>query len=149
MSTHSARGLVTMVLLGLVLAFGAGQAVAAILVPAGTPVGLSFLTPLNSTTAKLGDKVRFNVTANVIESQYVVIKQGTTLTGTVNEAGHPALQNNSYANISFLAVNGADGKPVRLKDIRVSAGLFGGHLQVEPGAFVQTTTLADAMVSFR
>jgi len=69
-------------------------------------------------------------------------------TGTVNQAGHPALQNNAYANISFLSVNGVDGKPVRLKDIRVSAGLFGGKIQIAPGDFVQTTTMADAMVSF-
>jgi len=145
---YSARGVVAIALFGLVLAFGAGPAAAAILVPAGTPVGLTFLTPLNSTTAKLGDKVRFKVTADIIISQHVVIKQGTMATGTVNQAGHPALQNNAYANISFLSVNGVDGKPVRLKDIRVSAGLFGGKIQIAPGDFVQTTTMADAMVSF-
>jgi len=148
MSTYSARSVIAIVLLGLVLSFGAGPAAAAILVPAGTPVGLTFLTPLNSTTAAPGDTVRFRVTADVIMSQHVVIKQGTMLTGTINQAGHPALQNNAYANISFLAATAVDGKPVRLKDVRVSAGLFGGRIQIKVGDFVSTSTLANATVSF-
>jgi hypothetical protein len=117
-----------------------------ILTPAGTKVGLTYLDPVDTAKAAPGDKVHFNVAADVIVNGYVVIKSGTPLTGTVNKAGHPFPQNAGYANISDLTVSAVDKKTVALKDVRVSAAYFHGNIRVAVGSLVTTGTTADATV---
>ncbi len=115
--------------------------------PAGTKVALRFLDPVDTAKAASGDKVHFKVVEDVIVSEHVVIKKGAMLTGTVNEAGHPFPQNAGYANISSLAVTAVDKKTaVALTDVRVSAPLLGGNIQVPAGTFVTTNTKADVEV---
>jgi len=71
------------------LAFGlavAGAASAAdVVLKKGTDVHLLFATPLNSKTAKPGDKVRFTVEQAVVVDGKTVIAQGTPVVGTVTK----------------------------------------------------------------
>lgn len=147
MIKRSALGMLALVMM--IVSLQVLPASAAILVPQGTKVGLTFLTPVNPTTGHKGDQVHFQVAADVIVDRHVVIRNSTMLTGTINQVGHPSIANQAFAVISFLAVPAVDKQPIRLKDIRVSAGLFGGNLNVKPGQFVQTTTLSNAHVSFK
>ncbi len=114
--------------------------------PAGTKVGLTFLDTVDTAKAASGDKVHFKVAEDVIVNRQIVIKKGTTLTGTINEVGHPFPQNAGFANISFLAVTAVDKKLVDLTDVRISAPLFGGNIQVPAGTFVTTSTKAEVTI---
>lgn len=118
----------------------------AVLTPAGTKVSLTFLDPVDTGKAASGDRVRFKVAADVIVNEHVVIRQGTALVGTVKEVGHPFPQNAGFANITSLDVRAVDRTMVGLKDVRVSAPLFGGNIRVAAGDPATTSTKADVTI---
>jgi hypothetical protein len=92
-----------------------------IVVPGGMHVGLEFLTPVYTQTARNGDKVNFQVAADVVVDRYVVIKQGTPVTGTVmNSTGPGRFGRPSMVTIGYLTVTAVDHKPVVLNAFKIS-----------------------------
>lgn len=115
-----------------------------VLMHGGTKVALKFLDPVDTAKAASGDRIRFKVVEDVIVDGHVVIKKGAMLTGVINETGHPFPQNAGYANIGSLTVIAVDKKTVvGLTDVRVSAPLLGGNIQVQVGTAVTASTKAD------
>jgi hypothetical protein len=131
-----------------VLSFAAATVSAAVtvLTPAGTKVALKFMEPLDTATVKSGDTVRFHVAADVVIDGKVVIRRSTPVRGTINKVGHESVLNSGFANISNLAVMAVDMRHVTLKDVRVSAKIFGGNKRVSAGALVTTGTMKDATI---
>jgi hypothetical protein len=89
--------------------------------PAGTHVGLEFLTPVDTTRNRPGDKVSFKVVADVVIDRYVVIKRNAPLTGMVTLVQPPARRGfGAKMVIGYLSVTPVDKKPVSLTDITIS-----------------------------
>jgi hypothetical protein len=131
-----------------ILSFAAATVSAAVtvLTPAGTKVALKFIDPVDTATIKPGEPVHFHVAADVLVNGKVVIRMSTPVTGTVNKVGHESVLNAGFANISNLAVIAVDMKTVPLKDVRVSARIFGGDKRVHVGQIVTTGTMKDATI---
>jgi len=160
----------------LVLPVANAAAATPVYVAAGTKVGLEFVDPVDTGTAKVGQKVRLKVVADVIVSRHVVIRKGAALTGIVVYAQNKgAFGKPSKATLGHLAVIAVDKKPVPIREVsivpdatksRVGAaaastagaillgpiGLLGGglvkggHVQVPPGAVVTEGTLEAATI---
>jgi len=98
-----------------------GWAAVSVWVPAGTKVGLQFLTPVASDKIATGAKVNFKVIADVLQDRHVVIRTGASTVGTVTEATKPGVfGQDAKVVIGLLAVTGVDGKPIKLSDVVVS-----------------------------
>jgi hypothetical protein len=146
---NTGRSLMALVLAAAVLSFVAIPVIAAtqILTPAGTKVALKFVDPVDTAKAVRGDVVHFRVAADVIANGHTVIKAGTGVAGSVIAVGHPFPQNAGFATISSLAVRAIDHKTsVPLKDVRVSAPMFGGNKRVPAGSLTTTTTKTDVVI---
>lgn len=92
--------------------------------PAGTNVGLQFVTPVDSGQITAGTKVHFKVIADVIIGRHVIIRAGMPVTGTVTEVTKPGMFGaSSKVVIGFLTARAVDGKPITLKDIIVSKAM--------------------------
>jgi hypothetical protein len=90
-------------------------------VPAGTQVGLRFLTPVASDKIATGAKVHFKVLADVVQNRHVVIRSGTPAAGTVTEVQKPgAFGQDAKVVIGFIATKGVDGAPIKLTDVVAS-----------------------------
>jgi len=148
-------------------------AATAIYVPAGTRVGVRFVTRVDSGTVKQGARVGLRVTADVIGGRHVAIRAGTAVSGIVTEVTRPdTFGTHDKVVIGFLRVNGTDGRPIVLRDLVVSkemvgseraavadalvprpagrlvgALVSGGHVIVPPGAIVTATTAASVTVA--
>jgi len=148
-------------------------AATAIYVPAGTRVGVRFVTRLDSSTVIQGTRVGLSVTTDVIGGRHVAIRAGTPVSGIVTEVTRPdTFGTRDQVVIGFLRVNGTDGHPIVLRDLVVSkemvgsgrpavadalaarpTGQFvgalvsGGHVIVPPGAIVTDTTAASVTVA--
>lgn len=97
------------------------SAASTVYVPANTPIGLKFLTPVDSRKTTEGTKVRFQVVADVVQGHRTVIRSGTTATGTVTQVTHPgAFGASAKVVVGFLSVKAVDGRPVKLSDVIVS-----------------------------
>ncbi len=97
------------------------SAATSVWVPGGTKVGLQFLTTVASDKIATGAKVNFKIIANVVQDRHVVIRSGTSAAGTVTEVQKPgAFGQDAKVVIGFIAVNGVDGKPIKLTDVVVS-----------------------------
>jgi hypothetical protein len=125
------------------------SAAVTVLTPAGTKVALKFMDTVDTATIQKGDPVHFHVAADVLVDGRVVIKRSTAVTGTVNQVGHQSVLNAGFANITNLAVMTVDLKHVPLKDVRVSAKIFGGNKRVHEGALVTTDTTRDVTIIAR
>jgi hypothetical protein len=145
---HPLLKLMALVVALAVLSFAAATVSAAVtvLAPAGTKVALKYMEAVDTATIKPGDPVHFHVAADVLVDGKVVIKMSTPVTGTVDKVGHESVLNSGFANISNLAVMAVDHRAVRLKDVRVSAKIFGGNKRILAGALVTTGTTADATI---
>ncbi len=98
-----------------------GRAARSVWVPVGTAVGLRFLTPVASDKIDKGTKVKFKVTADILRDRHVVVRAGASTVGTVIEATKPGMfGQDARVVIGALAVNGVDGKPIKLSDLIVS-----------------------------
>ena len=116
--SHPAALLLAALLLAPAIPASAGTS---IYVPANTPIGLRFLTPVDSRKTSEGTKVRFEVVADVVQGRHRVIRTGTPATGTVTQVTHPgAFGTSAKVVIGLLSVNAADGRPVKLSDVIVS-----------------------------
>jgi hypothetical protein len=123
MQRHAILGSVAILVAAAVLAllFIPASATTAVVTPAGTRVGLEFATPLDTQTARNGDKVQFRVVADVIVGRRVVIQKGVEVTGTVTSVRKPTVYGiSSRVVIGFLSVNAVDKKPVTLNDVVIS-----------------------------
>ena len=131
------------------LSFAAPTVFAAVtvLTPAGTTVALKYMEPVDTATIKPGNTVHFHVAADVLIGGKVVIKRSTLVTGTVNKVGHESVLNAGFANIGSLAVLAVDFNHVPLKDVRVSAKIFGGNKRVPAGELVTTGTMKDTTIA--
>jgi hypothetical protein len=98
------------------------SAATSVYAPMGTQVGLLFITPVNTSKIATGNKVQFKVAADVIVNRYVVIRRGTTMTGTVTRVQKPGMYGQSAGmTISLLAVTAVDRRPVNLTDVIISS----------------------------
>jgi hypothetical protein len=96
-------------------------AAASVWVPAGTQVGLQFLSTVASDKIEPGARVRFRIAADVIKNRKVVIRSGTAASGTVTRVQQPgAFGQDASVVIGFIEVNGVDGRPIKLSDVVVS-----------------------------
>ncbi len=148
MSRNVAVSVTSIILALAVLSFAAVRvtALSSIMAPAGTKVGLTFLDPVDTAKVKPGDKVHFRVDANTTVKGHVVIRKGSTLTGTVKSVGHPFILHAGYAIITHLAVPTVDKKTVDLNDVRVRARLFSGDIRVRPGTHTKASTKKDVTI---
>ncbi len=97
------------------------SAAASVWVPAGTQVGLQFLDTVASDKIQTGAKIRFRIAADVVQSRKVVIRSGAAAAGTVTQVQKPgAFGQDASVVIGRIAVNGVDGRPIRLSDVVVS-----------------------------
>ena len=84
-------------------------------VPAGTQVPLSFLTRVDSSTARDGEAVGFNVAADVVVDRRVVIKKGGSAQGLITSVSPPGIfGKNARVHIDFVNALAVDGLPVKL-----------------------------------
>ena len=123
MQRHAIVGSVAILIAAAMLALPLARASAAtaVVTPAGTKVGLEFTTPLDTQTARSGDKVQFRVVADVIVGRLVVIQKGVEVTGTVTSVRKPTVFGvSSRVLIGFLSVNAVDKKSVTLNDVVIS-----------------------------
>ena len=123
MQRHAILGSIAALVAAAVLAlpFAEASAATAVVTPAGTKVGLEFAKPLDTQTARSGDKVQFRVVADVIVGRQVVIQKGIAVTGTVTSVRKPTIYGvSSRVVIGFLSVNAVDRKPVTLNDVVIS-----------------------------
>jgi len=90
-------------------------------VPAGTPVLLKFLTPIDSATVKEGTNVKFEVATDVLVDRDVVIRQGAPATGIVTEVSQPGIfGKNARVRIAYILATAVDERPVRLSPLDVT-----------------------------
>ena len=112
-----------LILVAAVLAVPAAPVSAAtsVWVPAGTKVGLQFLTTVASDKIATGAKVNFKIFAAVVQDHRVVIRSGTPATGKVKEVQKPgAFGQDSMLMVGFISTKGVDGTPIKLTDVEVS-----------------------------
>jgi len=121
MQRHTILGSLAILVAAAVLALPFARAATAVVTPAGTKVGLEFATPLDTQTARSGEKVQFRVVADVVVGRLVVIQKGVEVTGTVTSVRKPTVFGvSSRVLIGFLSVNAVDKKPVTLNDVVIS-----------------------------
>lgn len=90
-------------------------------VPAGTRVGLAFVTPVDSGTAAPGTRVALRVVADVVGGRHVVIRAATPVGGTVTQVTKPGMFGaSSRVVIGALRVRAVDGRLIPLHDLVVS-----------------------------
>ena len=100
-------------------------AASSVWVPKDTKVGLRFLTPVASDKIAKGAQVNFKVVADVIQDRHVVIRSGTPVAGTVTEVTKPGIYGqDAKVVIGFIAVNGVDGRPIKLTDVVASKAMI-------------------------
>lgn len=117
------RATTALILAAAVLAVPAAPVPAAtpVWVPRGAKVGLRFLNTIASDKIASGARVNFKIAANVIQNRLVVIRAGTPATGKVTEVKKPGIYGqDAQVVIGFIAVNGVDGRPIKLSDVVVS-----------------------------
>jgi len=108
-----------------------------IYVPAGTKVGLQFVTPVDSGEIATGSKVNFKVIADVLGARHVIIRAGTPVTGMVTQVTKPGMFGaSSKVVIGFLAANAVDGRPIKLTDVIVSKATISNSRVGAAGAAV-------------
>ena len=109
-----------------VVSSGPASAGVSVYVPASTHVGLEFLTPVYTATARSGDTINFRIAADVIVGRYVVIKRGTPLTGTVVSATGPGrFGRPARVIIGYLSVKAVDRRPLALSNFEISPARTG------------------------
>lgn len=111
------------VLVALLAVLGAPPADAGtvVTVPAGTKVLLKFLEPLDSSKAKEGDVVKFEIAADVLVDRYVIFRLGDPARGIVTDVSQPGIfGKNARVHISYIQATAADGRPVRLAPLDVT-----------------------------
>lgn len=113
------------------------QPVSSSFLPEDTPVRLRLTQTLSSATAKLNDKVDFEVVEDIKVGNLVVIPQGATAIGTVTEArtkksfGRAGKLN---VNIDYVRLVNGDKVPLRT----VKGGSGGSRTGIMTGAVVAT-----------
>lgn len=102
-----------------------------------TPVRLRLSQTLSSATAKLNDKVDFEVVEDIKVGNLVVIAQGATAIGTVTEARtKKSFGRAGKLNVNIDYVRLANGDKVSLRAVKGGSG--GSHTGAMTGAVVAT-----------
>ncbi|HEY2971564.1 MAG TPA: PEGA domain-containing protein [Pyrinomonadaceae bacterium] len=105
--------------------------------PEDTPVRLRLSQTLSSATAKLNDKVDFEVVEDIKVGNVVVIPQGSTGIGTVTEARtKKSFGRAGKLNVNIDYVRLANGDKVSLRAVKGGSG--GSHTGAMTGAVVAT-----------
>ncbi|HKV43424.1 MAG TPA: hypothetical protein VJT32_01925 [bacterium] len=130
--------------MAVMLALSGAPAAAAttVWVPAGTHVGLQFLTGVDSRRTTAGSRIHFKVTSNVIMNRRVIIRAGAPASGTVTQVGKPGVFGKSAkVVVGFITATGVDGRPIKLTDVVVSKDMINKSRAGAAGA-----TVAGAIV---
>jgi hypothetical protein len=105
--------------------------------PEDTPVRLRLAQTISSATAKLNDKVDFEVVEDIKIGNIVVIPQGSTAIGTVTEARtKKSFGRSGKLNVNIDYVRLANGDKVSLRAVKGGSG--GSHTGAMTGAVVAT-----------
>ena len=97
------------------------QAATTVLVPSGTKVPIRFLGAMDSRTAKVGERVSFRVSEDVVVGGRVVIRHDTAANGTIDAVNPPgSLGKNARVHISSLRTTAVDGRSIGLAPVEIS-----------------------------
>jgi hypothetical protein len=114
-----------------------GNQVSSGFIPEDTPVRLRLSQTLSSATAKVNDKVDFEVVEEIKVGSLVVIPQGATAIGTVTEAHtKKSFGRAGKLNVNIDYVRLANGDKVALRAVKGGSG--GNHKGAMTGAVVAT-----------
>jgi len=106
-------------------------------IPEDTPIRLRLSQTLSSATAKVNDKVDFEVVEEIKVGSLVVIPQGATAIGTVTEAHtKKSFGRAGKLNVNIDYVRLANGDKVALRAVKGGSG--GSHKGAMTGAVVAT-----------
>ncbi|HLW61056.1 MAG TPA: hypothetical protein VKV57_14210 [bacterium] len=142
--THAGSSLAIAAAMALTVSLSGAPAAAATMVwvPAGTPIGLQFVTGVDSRKTTAGNRVHFKVTGNVIVNRHVILRAGAPASGTVTQVGKPGVFGKSAkVVVGFISATGVDGKPIKLTDVVVSKDMINKSRAGAAGA-----TVAGAIV---
>lgn len=97
------------------------EAATTVTIPSGTKVPIRFLAAMDSRTAKVGERVRFRVSEDVVVGGRVVIRYNTAANGTIDAVNPPGtLGKNARVHISSLRSTAVDGRSVGLRPVEIS-----------------------------
>lgn len=139
MRTQTKVRATALILVAAVLAAPAVPASAAtsVWVPAGTRVGLQFLTPVASDKITTGARVNFKIIADVVQNRHVVVRAGTPAAGRVTEVQRPgAFGQDAKVVIGLITTSAVDGTPIKLTDVVVSKAMVSKSRAGAAGASV-------------
>jgi hypothetical protein len=120
---HTLAVFTTMVLVAALTMPLAAYAETPVVVPAGTRVPLTFLTRVDSRTARQGASIRFRVAADVIVRREVVIRAGTLAQGLIVAVVPPgSFGRDARIRVAFIRTRAADGRLVPLAPLVITAG---------------------------
>ncbi len=109
----------------------------ALFIPEDTPVRLLLAQTLSSASAKVNDKVDFEVVEDIKVGNVVAIPQGFTAIGTVTEARtKKSFGRSGKLNVNIDYVRLADGEKVSLRAVKGGSG--GSRTGAMTGAVVAT-----------
>jgi len=98
------------------VAVAAATAKKTIVVPQGTQVMLVFDQPVNSETAKVGDRIRFRVRDNVSAGSQLIIRKGAKVTGTISTVKQRKIYGiNAKIRIAPDPVRSVQGVPITIE----------------------------------
>lgn len=107
--------------IGLVLPPVAEAAAMTTTVPAGTKVPIRFLAAMDSRTVKVGQRVNFRVSEDVVVNGRTVIRLNTPTLGIVDAVNPPgSLGKNARVHISSLRTTAVDGRRIGLNPVEIS-----------------------------
>ena len=120
MSSRAWAGTLFITVALLILQTATSTAATPVYVAAGTKVGLEFVDPVDTGTARVGQRIRLKIVGDVIVNRHVVIRKGAPLTGIVTFAQNTgAFGQPSRATLGHLAVIAVDNKPVAINDAKI------------------------------
>lgn len=97
------------------------EAATTVVVPSGTKVPIRFLEAVDSRTAKVGERVSFRVSEDVVAGGRIVIRYNTAAHGTIDAVNPPgSLGKNARVHISSIRTTAVDGRSVGLRPVEIS-----------------------------
>ncbi|MCC6441911.1 MAG: hypothetical protein IT210_00485 [Armatimonadetes bacterium] len=130
-------GLLAMIIMGIPSLAQAEE----VLVSKGTEIPLKFASSVRSKTSKVGQKVYFTVSQDVVLGSILIVKKGTRTTGTIRAIKRPGkFGKSARVHIDLDAVEAVDGTPIPLQNITRT------HKQGETTATAGAASIGGALI---